>query len=403
MPEFPPQIIVLLGAAALAVLLGVVMAATNFCTLGAVSDWVTTGDRRRFRAWLLAMAMAIAGATLLQLFGSFDPVATRIPYAAPVFAWPRYLLGGLMFGTGMALCSGCPSRQLVRAGMGSGKALLTLACIALAAALMTRTAFYEYTFQRWMQPLFIDLGRFGLPDQRLPTIILGPIGVDGRIANGLCGLAAATLLAGYALRSGTLRLRRGLRLGAILIGVVITLGWLLTSSALGRRWIEDAEFMLEIPPGVGVQSFTFVGPLADTLSWFHHPGDIHRFTFGMAGVAGMLLGAYGYALKVRRWRWEWFRSAGDLLRQVCGAALLGIGGVLALGCSIGQGITGVSTLALGSAATVVAILVGCALTIKTEYYLLVYAERGNLFVALIAAAVDLRLLPKRCRRLDRVA
>ncbi|MCC6201536.1 MAG: YeeE/YedE family protein [Gammaproteobacteria bacterium] len=401
MDELTSHLLILAGALLLGAALAVVMAASNFCTLGAVADWVTTGDRRRFRAWLLAMAAAIAGAIALQSAGMFDPAATRVPYASAMFAWPRHVIGGLLFGGGMALCSGCPSKLLLRAGFGSGKAVVALLCAALGATLVLRTRFYEYVFHPWVEPVSIDLARFGLPDQRLPSVLLHPLGLSDTTSAAWLGIACAALLAIAALRWGHLRLSRSQALGAIAIGALITLGWLLTSSPLGQRWIEDAEFLLEIPPGVGVQSFTFIAPLADGISWLRTPTDLHRFTFGMAGMVGMLLGACGHALSRRRWRWDWFRAAGELLRPACGGIMLGIGGVLALGCSIGQGLTGISTLALGSLLTVIAILVGCALTIKTEYYLLVHTDRG-IGAALLTAAVDLRLLPKRCRRLDKL-
>lgn len=398
MNELTSHVLILAGALLLGAALAVAMAASNFCTLGAIADWVTTGDRRRFRAWLLAMATAIAGAIALQVFGEFDPAATRVPYASAVFAWPRHLLGGLLFGAGMALCSGCPSKQLLRAGFGSGKALVALCLAAVGAALLTRTRLYEYAFYGWIEPLSLDLMRFDLPDQRLPTLVLRPLGADDPKLAALFGGALAALLAAMAVWLGRLRLRPVQLVGAIAIGVIITLGWWATTSALGQRWIEDAEFLLEIPPGIGVQSFTFIGPLADATAWLSAPADPYRITFGMAGIGGMLLGACGYALGKRRWRWEWFNSAGDFLRHLCGGLALGIGGVLALGCSIGQGLTGISTLALGSVLTVLAILLGCALTIKTEYYLLVYADQGSVRDAFIAAAVDLRLLPRRWRR-----
>lgn len=114
----------------------------------------------------------------------------------------------------------------------------------------------------------------------------------------------------------------------------------------------------------------------------------------------MILGSLLFALLARRFRIEWFVDLRDFLFHLIGAVLMGVGGVLALGCTIGQGVTGVSTLALGSFIATASIIFGSALTLKMQYYRLVYESEASFGKALVSGLVDLHLLPKRLRKLD---
>ena len=108
---------VLLGALGLAVVFGAVANKTHFCTLGAVSDWVNIGDTGRMRAWIFAMAVALAGVLVIESLGLANISGTTFPhYRTSFFAWMRYLLGGFMFGIGMTLASGCGSKTRIRFG-----------------------------------------------------------------------------------------------------------------------------------------------------------------------------------------------------------------------------------------------------------------------------------------------
>ena len=388
---------VLIGSFVIALILGAVVYKTHFCTLGAISDWINIGDSGRFRSWMLAIAVALAGVLILENgFGvSFDQ--TRPPYRTAEFAWLRYLLGGFMFGVGMTLASGCTSKNLVRFGGGNFKSLVVLAMVAVFSYLMTKTDFYAYLFHSWMSPLAIDLTGLDRSAQDLGTLIAGDEQAR-TVRLWLGGLLTIALLL-WCFASAEFRRHSDNIVGGIVVGLCIVGGWYLTGGSLGQEWIEEVEW-LDVPPlGVGVQSYTFVNPLGEAMVYLANPADTLLVTFGVAAVAGMLLGSFGYAIATGRWRWEWFHSWVDLIRHIIGGALMGIGGVLAMGCTFGQGITGVSTLALGSLLALGAIMLGSATTMKIEYYRMLY-EDASLWDALLSGWADLRLLPRSARRLE---
>lgn len=389
---------ILLGGFLIGLVFGAVVHRTHFCTLGAVSDWVNLGDRGRFRSWCLAIGVAMAGALLLEGLGLIALGDTHPPYRMAGFAWARYLLGGLMFGSGMALAGGCISKNLVRLGGGNLKSLIVVIVAGGFAYLMTKTAFYGMVFDSWLQPLSIDLSRFGAAGQDLGSLLATAAGdpLHARLMVG--GLLAAGLLV-LVLRAADFRRSRDLVLGGVMVGLAVAGGWYLTAGPLGRAWQEHVLWLDQPPLGVGAQSLTFVNPLGETLNYLAQPDEWRLVTFGVVAVAGVVLGAFAHAVISRGLRVEWFTSWADLLRHLIGAILMGIGGVLAMGCSIGQGITGVSTLALGSFLALGAIVLGAATTMKVQYYKMLY-EEASLLDALLSGWADLHLLPQSARRLE---
>src|SRR5215475_13767673 len=119
-----------LGGLLLGALFGAVVFATNFCAMGSLSDIHNFGDRRRFRTWLLAAAVALVGARLLAAAGWVD-LDKSMYLAATGFNWTGHVLGGLMLGFGMVFAGGCPSRNLARAGGGDVRSLLALLVLGL--------------------------------------------------------------------------------------------------------------------------------------------------------------------------------------------------------------------------------------------------------------------------------
>lgn len=394
----------LLLAFGLAIVLGAVTNHTNFCTMGAVSDWVNIGDTGRFRAWLLAIAVTMGGVLVLEFLEVINFDDARIPYRHPNFAWPRYILGGLMFGVGMTLASGCGSKNLVRLGQGNLKSLLVLIIMGLFAYLMTRTDFYGIVFASWMAPLALDLAARGIDSQEMPRIIATTLGGDAvdkslpmiRLVMG--GLIVFVLLA-VTLGSRMFRENFDHMLAGIVIGMLVLGGWYATGGPLGIEWVEWAEFADDPPAFYGLQSFTFVNPAADALALAREGGNPLFITFGLAAFIGMIVGSFAYAIVTHGFRIEWFASLADFFRHLFGAALMGVGGVLGLGCTVGQGITGLSTLAMGSLVTLVFIVLGSALTMKVQYYKMLY-EDASVVAAFTTALVDLRLLPSSMRKLE---
>ena len=176
--EFSIHNQVLLGAFCVAVVMGAVVNKTNFCTMGAVSDWVNMGDTGRIRAWVFAMAVALLGVLGLEATGVIAlGTDTFPPYRTHQFAWSRYIVGGLLFGVGMTLASGCGNKTLVRVGQGNLKSLVVLTIAAGFAYLMAWTPFYEKVFLPWTEPTTINLANYQVPSQELATVLANIAGL----------------------------------------------------------------------------------------------------------------------------------------------------------------------------------------------------------------------------------
>ena len=366
----------LLWAFGLSVIFGAIANKANFCTMGAVSDWVNIGDLSRLRAWFLAIATAIIGVGILEYSGSIDMSLTTSndtsnpPYRSANFIWLRHLVGGLMFGVGMTLASGCGNKTLVRLGEGNMKSLVVVAIMGIAAWWMLFSNFGYTVFLQWMLPLSIDFSQHDIAGQDITAVLAG---VSGS-ATPLLGLSIALLL-GLALLFWVLRARdfrenRELLSAGLIIGLLIVIGWYVTAGPSGQALLDELDFMDQRPFFTGAQSLTFIGPSGHVAQYLKEGFAAIYLTFGVATLAGVIVGSFLYTLIFRKLRIEWFVTWKDFMMHAIGALLMGIGGVLAMGCTIGQGISGVSTLALGSILTLVAIVAGSAGTMKYQYYLM---------------------------------
>ena len=383
-------------------ILGYVVNKTNFCTMGAVSDLVNIGDSSRFKAWLLAIATAIVGVTLLEYMSIVDIDESRIPYRNSVFFWPRYILGGIMFGIGMTLASGCGNKILIRIGGGNIKSIFVLIVAGLMALLMTRTDFYGLLFHSWMNPISPDLAKLGISDQSIQTMFSSITGIESNnmIITILVPAIISILLLKYIFSSYS-KLSSDNILSGIVVGLVVTFAWLISGGELGEAWIENNDFLDTPYPSVGVQSFTFINPMGELLIYSSSVFDSFYLTFGVTALISTVCGSFIYALISNNLRLEWFANKHDFYRHLLGAVLIGIGGVLSLGCTIGQGVTGVSTLALGSIITLISIIFGASLMMKIEYYRAVY-EDSSFFDLLKNSLIDLKVLPEKIRTLEKI-
>lgn len=381
----------------LSLLLGAISVKSNFCTMGAVSDWINMGKKGRLWAWMMATGIAALGVTYLEISGVASFTSTLPPYRSPSFAWPRYLLGGLMFGIGMTLGGGCGNKTLLNIGGGSVRSLMVALVVGVMAYLMTKTTMYEVLFHTWVNPLTIDFSRFGV-NQSLPSMLTMST-TPGTMVTGITGGVVGLCLIAGAVASPDFRANWNNALGGIVVGGVVIAAWYVTGGPLGKEALEAVEWMEQRPVGVGVQSFTFINPLGDTLAYLSDPGNKLLLSFGVVSVGGVLCGSLLYSVFTRRFKIGWFTSLQDFVKHVAAGILMGVGGVLSMGCTIGQGITGVSTLALGSILTLVTIIFGAALTMKIQYYQMVYDDSGfkDIVVSVLA---DFNLLPESWRKLE---
>ena len=394
--EFSVHHQVLLAVLLVAIGLGAAMHKTRFCTMGGVSDWVNMDHKGRLGAWFFAIAIATGGVLLLEAASVIAIQnetlgASFPPYRTAQFAWLRYLVGGLLFGIGMTLAGGCGSRTIVRVGSGSLKSLTVLAVASMVAYFMLWTDLYQKLFLVWIAPTTLNLARWGIASQELGTVVGGVSGfANPAVWHFVFGAALVALVLFLVLRQRDFRSDWNNVLGGAAVGVAVVAGWLITAGPLSGAWGEYALLAAEPPIRVAPQSFTFISPMGDAVNYLLRP-SVSLVSFGVVSMVGVILGSLLYALAAGKFHLEWFASVTDFVNHVIGAVLLGVGGALAMGCSVGQGITGVSTLALGSMIALAAMIFGAALTMKVQYYLL---DDTGFLRALRLAVADLRLLPK---------
>ncbi len=344
----------------LAFIFGYVANKTSFCTMGAVSDVVNMGDWGRMRAWLLGIAIAILGTAVLVYLG--DLRVSETYYTRGPFHWLAFLVGGLTFGIGMTLGSGCGQRTLVRLGGGNLKSVVVFLFMGYFALVSMNGILRVFTDTFLRADIFtLYLGS----DQSLPSVLGYSGGMSHLVVAGVLALAIIV----FVFASKEFRSSADNMLAGAVVGLVVAAGWYVTAK-LGYQ--EDPETMEMVYMGTAsklAESMTFVGPLANTMDLWAYWTD-KTMNFGIATVFGVVIGSFIYSVFNKSFRWEYFTSPQDMFRHLIGAALMGYGGVTALGCTIGQGVTGVSTLALGSFVALFGIIAGAAATMKIQYYLL---------------------------------
>jgi uncharacterized membrane protein YedE/YeeE len=340
------------GVLLIAVLFGAAAQFSRVCLPGGLREWVLDGNKSRVAAYLIAIGAAVFFTALLQAFAGIDLNDTKPPYRSPQFAWGRYMLGGFIFGVGMVMTRGCPARNLVKLGQGNLQSLPVLIVVALTAYVMTRTPVYAEWFAPWVGVLTLDLTRFGIAHQDLASLLGGDMGMS-------VVLGVLIAVAFWWVAAQWLQFRQGVWvwLGASLVGVMVALGYALTGGRLGQAAADAAELMDTPPEGLGVQSFTFSAPLGDVVHFLGHPSAT-TVTFGVVAVVGVLLGAWLSALARREFKLMPFGNLREWLITLSGAALAGVGSVLAMGCTVGQGFSGVASLALGSFVALASITLG---------------------------------------------
>ena len=392
----------------LAFILGAVAAHTNFCTMGAVSDWVNMGDKNRFRSWMLALVTAIIGVLVMQMMGIVDMSLVNAndtsnpPYRTANFVWARHVVGGLIFGYAMTIGSGCGNKTLLRLGAGNIKSIFTFLAIMAGGSLMVFTNFSFDVFLSWMTPMAIDFSNIGASGQDVGAVVSGLAGAETEenISNAVAALIAA---AGFAwiFKSEEFRKDYTLIFAGVVVGAVVIGAWYATAGELGQLVLEEADFADERPFALGAQAFTFVNPATHIYQYVTNGFQEAHLTFGIFATLGVIVGAFIYAIVTKTYRIEWFNSKMDFFNHVLGGSLMGIGAVLAMGCTIGQGVSGGSTLALGSFVTLASIVYGCALTMKYQYYCMFYEEDSRM-AAFVTSLVELRTLPASMRKLEQL-
>ncbi|HJV96789.1 MAG TPA: YeeE/YedE family protein [Albitalea sp.] len=352
--------LVLWASFALALLFGAIAQHTRFCTMGALADVVNIGDWSRLRMWMLAMGTAVLGFNALVYFGALR--ASDSIYAGPSVAWLSAIVGGGLFGVGMVLASGCASKNLVRAGGGSLKALVVLGVVAFA-GFATLKGIGAVVRVLTVDAVHVDLAS----GQDLPSLVARLTGIKTPQLAGLLGLLAGGALVAFALASREARNREVL-LGGFGIGALVVAAWWV-SGVLGfvPEHPQTLEAVFIATNSRRMEAMSFVSAVAyasDYLLFFSDASKVA--TIGVVSALGLACGSAAYALATRTFRWEGFRTVEDLRNHLVGGALMGVGGVTGLGCTIGQGLSGLSTLSVASLLAVTSIVAGAVATLKFQ-------------------------------------
>jgi uncharacterized membrane protein YedE/YeeE len=352
--------LVLWAAFGLAVIFGAIAQRTHFCTMGAVADIVHMGDWSRMRMWVLAMGVAVLGFNGMVALGWVK--AADSLYAAPRLVWLSAIVGGLMYGVGMVLGSGCGSKTLIRLGGGNLKSLVVFLVIGVSAfaTLKGITAV--------LRAETVDRIAISLPStQDLPSVLAHASGGDVQHLALMCGAVVGLALVAFALMRPEGR-RFDVLLGGVGIGAVVVAVWWV-SGRLGHV-AEDPNTLQEAFVATSSQrmeSLSFVAPMAYALDWLMFFSDASKhLTLGIVSALGVVLGSAGMALATGNFHWEGFRGAPDMAQHLWGGMLMGVGGITAMGCTIGQGVSGLSTLSLGSLLALASIIVGAVLALRWQ-------------------------------------
>ena len=320
--------------------------------MGSISDIVALSDYRRFRAWLLASCVAVLGVIWIEAAGITDLSETM--YMMPSLNWAGNIIGGLLFGFGMAFAGGCVSKNLARTGGGDMRSLVVLIVIGIF-GYITIGGILGPIRAAIEQATSIDLAEQGLESQGLGQIVSAVSGIEADSARLAVAILLALAIAAYCFKDANFRTSKPHVIGGIVVGLCVTAGWALTGLA--------ADEFADVP--VAVASLTFVRPAGDSLEYLMRYTALGFPGFGISTLVGTILGAFIAAKLAGSFRLATFADTKDMKRNLFGAMLMGIGGVLALGCTVGQAVTGVSTLAVGSVLTFAAIVIGGFIGVNT--------------------------------------
>jgi uncharacterized protein len=351
---------VLWASLALSFVLGLVAQRSHFCTMGALGDIANMGDWSRMRMWVAAMAVAVLGFGLMSSWGWVD--ASKSLYGGSRWLWLSALTGGLLFGFGMVLASGCGLKTLVRVGGGNLKSLVVFLVMGLAAYATLRG------ITGVLRADTVDRVVVVLPTgQDLPSLMAwwGGLGRSQWAAVLAVVVATGLMLWVWASPQGRELSVWG---NGVLVGALVVLAWWV-SGRLGHV-PEDPTTLEEAFLATNskrMEALSFVAPVAYSLDWLLFFSDSARvLTMGVVSVIGVVLGSALSAITSRSFRWEAFRGVDDLASHLVGATLMGVGGVTAMGCTVGQGLSGISTLSLGSFTALLGIMVGALLALHWQ-------------------------------------
>lgn len=358
------QTLVLWAAFAVALAFGFIAQRTHFCTMGALSDIVNMGDWTRMRTWGMAVGVAMIGFHTMAWLGWID--AKNTIYATGRIIWLSALVGGGLFGFGMVLASGCGSKTLARIGAGSLKSLVVFFVMGVTAFATLRGVLAVVRVNT------VDRVAFDIPaGSAVPAWISASFGLEPAGTGLLVALLVGGGLIVWALLGPDFRTANNLLAGGGLGVVIAAMWWVSGHLGFVAEHPETLESVYLATNTGRMESLTFTAPMAYTLDWVIFFSDTSKvLTLGVVTVVGVVLGAFVQAQASGSFRWEGFRSTEDTALHLVGAVCMGIGGVTAMGCTVGQGLSGLSTLSLTSMIAVMGIFLGAVGGFRFQMWLL---------------------------------
>ncbi len=348
----------------LSIFFGIVARKTQFCPLGGIADIIKTGNNGRFLMYIFAIGVAIFVATLLEAFSVLSFDNTRPPYRLSEFRWPGYVFGGFLFGLGMTLSRGCGMKNMLNLGSGDLRALIAIFGMSIAAWTLLYTESVMDELFGWISTISPDLVKLGIDYQDLGSIANYFLGIDIGTLRVIIGIVIATTLIGIAFKSKYFRVRKDNIIGGFFIGGIIISVYYLSGGGLAELATEVSNFLDEPQYGLGMQSYTFIRPMGDTLRILANP-VLYLLTLGLIMFLGVGIGSLIYSLFSKNFALQKIDIA-TIPRYFIGGLLVGIGGILGMGCTLGQGLAGTSTLALGSFVDVIFLIFGAVVGIKLQ-------------------------------------
>ena len=319
------------------VLLGLAARLGRFCTLGAIEDYLYGNNDKRLKMWILAIGTAVVGSFGLMAFGLFDPANSF--YLSQQWSPLASIVGGGIFGYGMAMAGNCGYGAIARLGGGDLRSFVIVLVMGICA------------YATLSGPLaWIRVAIFPpTPPAAIPSGIAHTLGAMTGLSVALIGLVIGALLIAFALSARSLRRDRSAVIWGIAVGVAVVSAW------GGMQYINSNGFD-DLP----LVSHTFSAPVGEAIL-YGMTASGQTLSFGIGSVAGVWVGAFLGSLIKGHFRWEACEDPRELRRQIIGAGLMGVGAVIAVGCSIGQGLTAFSLLAFSAPITLIAIFSGAAL------------------------------------------
>ncbi len=355
---------VLWASFAVCIVFGALAQRTHFCTMGAISDIYNMGSWTRMRVWGMAVGVAMIGFYFMAWLGLINPNQTI--YSSGRIIWLSAVVGGGMFGFGMVLASGCGSKTLVRVGEGSLKSLVVVFFMGFAAFATMRG------MTAMLRANTVDKVGFDIPTgSAVPAWLSDKLGGDPGVTGLMMALVVGGGLVVWALwnakfRSSGKNLLAGLGIGMM----IVAMWWIIGHMGYVAENPETLEPMYLGTAGGRIQALSFTAPLARTLDWFISFDASTTLTLGVVAVFGVVLGSFIHSMYNRSFQWEGFSSTQDTALHIVGGLFMGVGGVTAGGCTVGQGLSGISTLSVTSMIALTGIMLGGVIGLRLQLWLL---------------------------------